>query len=75
MLLKSNEYWGKRSGAIAKDGTLALVQQQWGTGVSRDGKNYPRRFRWPLPFRAYGAVTQKLLAARKRAEEQLRREI
>lgn len=30
--LKSNESWGRRSGKIHRDGTLAFQQQQWGVG-------------------------------------------
>lgn len=30
--LKSNEYWGRRSGKVRSDGNLAFQQQQWGVG-------------------------------------------
>ena len=79
----NNAYWGRKSGTVHKDGTNAFRQRQWSYGASRDGKNHPRRFVWPLPFKSYGSDTQKLLLgakrrldeARKAHEEQLRREL
>ena len=32
--MKSNAFWGRRSGSIGKDGNRAFTQQQYGTGPS-----------------------------------------
>lgn len=49
VLLTSNEFWGRKSGTRSETQGNIIRQQQWGAGVSRDGKNIARRFHWPLP--------------------------
>ena len=39
--VKSNLFWGRRSGSVYKDGTNAFVQRQFGTGPS--GNRKPRK--------------------------------
>lgn len=54
-------YWGRRAGAVMKDGTWGIRQSQWGAGASRDGKSDHRRFHWPMRFKDHGGDTQSLL--------------
>ena len=55
VLLKSNEFWGRRSGTVHKDGSNAFIQTQYGVGRTNDGKGSPKRFRWPMKRRLMGA--------------------
>lgn len=49
MQLRSNEFWGRRSGQRRSDGSLAFQQRQWRpVDAGRDGRNHPKRFHWPL---------------------------
>lgn len=53
-VLKSNEFWGRRSGTVKRRGetvSYEFPQMQWGTGSSRSGKqiankliNVPRKW-------------------------------
>lgn len=38
IVLKSNEYWGKRGGKVMRDGSLGIQQQQWGCGRNNSEK-------------------------------------
>lgn len=37
IVLKSNQYWGKRSGSIHKDGTFCFKIKKWGNGSQNSG--------------------------------------
>jgi hypothetical protein len=55
-LIPSNEFWGRKSGTVHKDGSNAFRQGQWGSGRSNDGKGGPKRFHWPLPYKHMSAA-------------------
>jgi hypothetical protein len=42
--LLSNEFWGRRSGKLNKDGTKCFQQNQWGSG-SNNQKGQGKRLR------------------------------
>lgn len=66
VLLKSNEYWGRRGGMIYPDGSKGLPQNQWGGGSSRDGKSVARRFVWPMRRKLMGSGNLGKMAATKK---------
>lgn len=58
MIIKSNEFWGKRAGSTYKDGSRAFLQQQWGCGASSSGNRSPR-FHWPMKRKDMGSGNLK----------------